>query len=151
MNWEVSGIDSFFAYVNPRQISDDLILELIRRGEQSATGRARLCLHEDVNDPLNIMLIYHDQRTSVPVHRHAPFGEYVILHKGAAEVTFLNDSLERISSVKLRDDGSGARACWVSPDRWHTLKFEEPTLFYELSQGPYNAKRTSFVDVTNHQ
>jgi cupin fold WbuC family metalloprotein len=146
MEWKVSGRDSFYHFVPSRAVSDDLVRALVRQGEQSRTGRARLCLHQHERDSLHVMLIYHDSRTSVPVHRHSPFGEYLVLVDGAAVVTFYDQSLQPDSSISISTLDGGTRACWVPPNCWHKMTFNGPTLFYEFSQGPLNEKQTSFAE-----
>ena len=139
--------ESYYAYVTPDTVKDYYISAIKEKGGQSATGRARLCFHNSPDEPLHLMLIYHDQRTQVPIHRHEPFGEYIIVLDGALEVTTYHSDFRRDKSHNICS-GMHPTPYWIPPNVWHSFKFENPTLFYEISEGPINGKTTYFADRT---
>lgn len=141
LTWEVSGQDSFFSYAQRENLLPAHLDELRRKGAESPSGRARLCLHTDPNDSLHVMLIYHDERTLVPTHRHRPFGEYIIMLEGSIDIIRFDEGLSP-AFVRSLQDQTTQLPVWIPPDTWHTLIFQKPTLFYEVSEGPFNAKTT---------
>jgi cupin fold WbuC family metalloprotein len=143
--WELSGADSYYAYVNDQNLTAELIDALYRQGKTSPTGRARLCFHDHPSSPLHIMLIYHDERTIVPIHRHLPFGEFVIVRNGAVELIFFDENFDETSRTYMGPSDNENFLCFTPPNVWHSLHFRTPTIFFELSQGPLDAKTTEFA------
>lgn len=144
VNWEVAKNQSFYAYIPADLLNRELISQLEQRGKSSATGRARYCLHEKPGDNVHIMLIYHDQRTKVPLHRHSPYGEYIISFQGDFRLVFQEDNGEK-KIINISNSG-GPYTCVVPPEKWHNLEFDGPTLFYEISEGSVDEKKTTFSD-----
>jgi cupin fold WbuC family metalloprotein len=148
ITWELSRADSYYAYVRDQKLSIDLIEELYQQGKTSQTGRARLCLHNHPSAPLHIMLIYHDERTIVPIHKHLPFGEFVIVKDGEIELIFFDESFHETSRISMGSSNKENFFCFTPPNVWHSLHFKQPTIFFELSQGPLDVKTTEFAPGT---
>jgi cupin fold WbuC family metalloprotein len=145
--WQRSGSDSYYAYVQNQRVSSELIDYLIKQGKTSPTGRARLCLHSNPSDSLHVMLIYHDERTIVPIHRHIPFGEFVIIKNGSFELISYNDDLSLKSITHIGSSGGTDVSCFTPPNQWHTLQFNKPAIFFEISMGALNEKVTEYADL----
>jgi len=143
--WQRSGTDSYYAYVKDQRLSDKLISSLIKQGRRSPTGRARLCLHSHPSDAVHIMLIYHDERTVVPIHRHMPFGEFVLVKDGSLNLVFFDEDLNINSNMHIGSSTGLEISCLTPPGVWHTLQFKQPTIFFEITQGPLNEKTTEFA------
>ena len=143
--WKISGEDSFYAYVQDQRVSAELLDKLIRQGEASPTGRARLCLHSHPSDSIHIMLIYHDERTIVPIHRHIPFGEFLLIKDGSFDLIFYDDNLNLKSSTTIALSNGMNFFGFTPAGVWHTLHFKKPTIFFEISQGPFDDKITEFA------
>ena len=143
--WERSGTDSYYTYVKSQQVSPALIDALKQQGKNSRTGRARLCLHNDPSDPIHIMLIYHDERTIVPVHRHNPYGEFVLVCEGDFEMILYDENMYEKSRTYIGSSGVGNTFCFTPANVWHTLRFNKLTIFYEISQGPLDVKTTELA------
>jgi cupin fold WbuC family metalloprotein len=145
MKWEEAKNNSFYKYIEPSMINDQHISELIRKGEESLTGRARYCLHANSEASQQLMLIYHDLRTTVPVHRHKVNGEFIIVIKGSIEVKLLNEEFDTCEIIELEAICS-PRPVWIPSMTWHTIKIvSNYCLFYESSIGPFRKENT---DVT---
>jgi len=143
--WQRSGSDSYYAYVQDQRVSAELVDSLIRQGKTSQTGRARLCLHSHPSDSLHIMLIYHDERTIVPIHRHIPFGEFVFIKDGGFDLIFYNDDLSLKSITPIGSSGGRDISCFTPATQWHTLQFNKPAIFFEISMGALNEKVTEYA------
>lgn len=146
--WERSGIDSYYFYVKDQTVSAEMVRKLINQGEASPTGRARLCLHKNPSDSLHIMLIYHDERTRVPVHKHEPYGEFILIKDGTLDLILYDENLNLTSHRCIGSSRDQDIFCFAPAGVWHTLQFRRPTIFFEISQGPFNDKTTEFATRT---
>jgi len=142
--WQKSGTDSFYAYLPQTDDKAVFIDSLKQKGLESDSGRARLCFHDSPSSSLHVMLIYHDERTKVPIHRHKPYGEYIILVDGLTTVKFFEDRGSEKESITLTTKRLST-PIYIPPYTWHTLVFDSPSLFYEISEGPLNAKTTEYA------
>jgi cupin fold WbuC family metalloprotein len=145
--WKKGKNDSYYAYVGNQGINECYVSALIKKGQESTTGRARLCFHESEKSRMNIMLIYHDQRTRVPIHRHYPHGEYIIAHQGLIRLTIYDNNLHQQEQYMI-DSSIKCTPIWVPAETWHSLEFKDATLFYEISEGSFNDKSTKIADIT---
>ena len=143
--WDRSGVDSYYTYVQEQRVSAELVDSLVHQGKTSPTGRARLCLHKDPSDSLHIMLIYHDERTIVPIHRHFPYGEFIFIKDGRFDLIFYNDDLSPQSINPIGSSSDGDIFCFTPANQWHTLKFNNPAIFFEVSMGALNEKVTEYA------
>ena len=143
--WQRSGSDSYYSYVNDQKVSAELVDCLIQQGKISPTGRARLCLHSHPSDSLHVMLIYHDERTIVPIHRHIPFGEFVFIKDGSFDLILYNDDLSLQSINPIGSSGGKSISCFTPANQWHTLQFNKPAIFFEISMGASNEKITQYA------
>jgi len=146
--WEKSGADSFYAYVSSQRVTAELIDSLYKQGKASPSGRARLCLHSHPSSTIQVMLIYHDSRTMVPIHKHAPFGEFISIVAGEFELLVYDNDLIIQSTLLLSSESGGDLFCSVPANVWHSLRFTKPTVFLEISQGPFDVKITEFAPRT---
>lgn len=147
LDWKCSGVDSYYAYVKGRLLSRQHIVALSKKGSKSPTGRARLCLHDNPEDVLQLMAIYHDERTIVPIHRHSPYGEHIFVKDGELELVLFDAALNINLTVRMSSKDNGDAGFYTPPNVWHTLKFAKPTIFFEITRGPFNAKITEFPPV----
>ncbi|CAM8630450.1 Cupin fold metalloprotein, WbuC family [Burkholderiales bacterium] len=146
MTWLISKDESYYRFCSSGMISACEIADLEIMGMKSSSGRARLCLHSGPDDHLHIMLIYHDQRTNVPIHRHQMFGEQIIMERGELKVEFFDESLTLTKCISLGKGAHQTRSIWIPPSRWHLLSFLEPCLFLEISIGAMHEKKTDFAN-----
>jgi cupin fold WbuC family metalloprotein len=143
-DWKEAKNDSFYKYVDTATLSENYVDELIKKGEESSTGRARYCLHANAEAVQQLMLIYHDERTCVPVHRHKSNGEFIILLKGSCDVIFMNENFDVDKIIKL-DARFISSPVWIPSMIWHTLRITSKfCLFFESTIGPF---REGNVDV----
>jgi cupin fold WbuC family metalloprotein len=145
LSWRVTGNDSYYAYLHESQINQRHIEELKSKGRESKTGRARLCLHKSPDSKFQLMIIYHDDRTTVEPHRHLTCGEYVMAYEGSMEVNFFDDDLTMTKKFIL-EQSANSLPLWVPANLWHCMKFTAETIFYEFSEGPFDAKITQHAD-----
>jgi len=142
--WQKSGADSFYAYLPETEDRTASINSLKQKGLESGSGRARLCFHDSPSSSLHVMLIYHDERTKVPIHRHKPYGEYIILVEGLTTVKLFEDQGSEKNKITLTPKPLST-PIYIPPCTWHTLVFDSPSLFYEISVGPLNVKTTEYA------
>jgi len=92
------------------------------------------------------MMIYHDFRTQVPIHRHQPYGEYILLMEGECKIVFYDESLSKNREINLRkSDSSLQTPVYIEPGAWHSLHFKTYAIFYEISPGADDDKVTEFA------
>ena len=145
-DWKISKVDSFYRFCDSGSYIPADVEDLIKKGNESSTGRARLCLHRANSENLHVMLIYHDQRTRVPIHRHMNFGEQIIATQGDLNIDLYDDSLILTERIQLGLGEGSVCSLWIPPQRWHTLTFSKPCLFFEISTGALNEKSTHFIN-----
>ena len=141
--WEVGENDSFYCYLHDYKHieSSSLLNQLIEKGKKSLTGRARICFHNSPIDELQSMLIYHDQRTEVPVHKHLLHAEFILPKAGTFKINYFNSVGDKIVKTVLTTENS-LIPMLTPTGTWHDLEFTGPTLFYEFKKGPFNKKDT---------
>lgn len=146
LDWQVSKNDSYYAYVPSTTTMESYIPSLLKQGKLSKSGRARMCFHHLPSAKIHLMLIHHDNRTIVPIHKHRPFGEYVIISHGSFKLTFFDSNLS-ITEILTVNRETSPHPIFIPANKWHRLEFDRPTLFYEISEGPFDAKCTEVAEI----
>jgi cupin fold WbuC family metalloprotein len=131
-NWQLNiEKQSFYKFIELKDIN---IEELIEKGKESPSGRARFCIHKNNNSFFQMMIIYHDQRTIIPVHRHLNSEEDLILINGKLNYIRYEENEEKI----LLDSSSTSNGMTTKDKIWHNIELiSDYIIFIEIVRGPY--------------
>lgn len=126
---------------------DQSALERVRQAARDSPRlRARLCLHANHADALQLMLIVLRRGTTVPRHRHPARAEcYQVLSGRLTLILYHNDGRER-ERIPLGPIDSGRTIlCRVAAGVWHTVEVEtEEVVLYEATSGPFDVDGTDY-------
>lgn len=118
-------------------IDEKLINDVFLEAEQSPRRRAVFCFHESTSDNaqrlLNVML----PETKIPIHRHPQKTETYILVMGKVEVLFYDQAGKVTDVFMLERDRCKNFGLHIPKMQWHTLRVLEPSVIFEVSDGPY--------------
>jgi len=123
-------------------LNNDLTSELLAAAMRSDRLRTNHNIHPSLEDPVQRFFNAMQPGTYVRPHRHTtpPRWELFLVLKGAVAILLFDDQGCVEERQELHADGPvfGAE---VEPGRWHALVALEPTLLFELKQGPYSAMK----------
>ncbi len=120
-----NSTDYFFNNISPKAI------QALDRLEFSKTGTKRLCLHENLESELHVMLIRMEKNNKFSFHKHMHSDEFVILMEGDLTYTFEDESI-----ISLYEDGNISLIipCGVI----HSVSTgKKGALFVEVIKGPF--------------
>lgn len=137
----------FYTEERITRVSPDDIGTLKARARQNPRGRARLCAHPDVDDPIHEMLIVHARGCYVRPHKHLSRAEsYHVIEGSGAIVTFGDDGA--VGEVIPIGDRASGRNFFLRLQEtcYHTLFIESEVLvFHETTTGPFDGDSTVFA------
>lgn len=117
-------------------IDDTLLNEVISKASRSERLRMNHNLHDslDAGDQrlLNALL----PGTVLPVHRHRHTAETYILLRGRIDVVFYADNGAECERLSLSPT-EGRYGAQIPAGRWHTVEVLEPSVIFEVKDGPY--------------
>jgi cupin fold WbuC family metalloprotein len=67
---------------------------------------------------------------------------------GEIELIFFDENFDETSRTYMSPSDNENFLCFTPPNVWHSLYFKQPTIFFELSQGPLDVKTTEFAPGT---
>jgi len=107
----------------------------------SPDGRARLCLHHALSDPVQEMIMALTSANCYPVHRHRDKAESYHILDGDLAILIFDDHgkvvQRELLSSSAQDAGKAAR---ISPMLWHAVIALSPVVvFHETTSGPFRA------------
>lgn len=117
----------------------DLFRHLLEQAAQSERKRSFLTLHASHQDPAQRLVIGLQPDSFVPIHRHTHAHQwelFVILH-GAVDLLIFDDVGLLISRQRI-EAGSAMCAIELTPNTWHTVICQQPAVFIEIKQGPFD-------------
>lgn len=126
--------------------NDSVIQELKKVAEQSPRKVARICLHENPEDPLHEMIIALFQGSPVRRHRHPQQAESYHIIEGSVKLTFYReDGSEWDSKILSTIDSEADRCCRIQKGIWHFVEpLTEVVVFHEVKLGPFRPESTDF-------
>lgn len=118
-------------------IIDNKLLDAVA-AQAKATPRLRMNynFHEMPEAKAQRLLNALEPGTIVPIHRHRHTAETYVVLRGKAEVLFYDDSGAQTAMFHL-DPLAGNYGVHIPQGQWHTLIIVEPTVVFEVKDGPY--------------
>jgi cupin fold WbuC family metalloprotein len=117
------------------------------RAEHAPLGRARLCAHGSMSDPLHEMLIVVDRDSYIRPHRHPGKTESLHVIEGAADLVVFDDDGTVADVVPIGDYASDRVFYYrLNAPLFHTLRLRSDKLtVHETTNGPFNPSETEFA------
>ena len=142
--WNKNNKNSIYKFVNYLDID---INELILFGKSNINGRARLCIHKNNFNFFQSMIIYHDNRTILPIHRHLKTTEDLILLHGSLEYFVYDDDFNITKKIELNAD-SELNGVTTLKNTWHNIKIiSDFIIFLENVKGSYEKNITEIRNI----
>ncbi len=122
------------------QLDSALFQRLLDEAALSARKRSFLTLHASHQDPVQRLVIGLLPESFVPIHRHTQpqQWELFIILSGAVDLLVFDDAGKVLSRQHIAA-GSALCAVELPPLTWHSLVCEQPAVFIEIKQGPFDA------------
>jgi len=105
----------------------------------SPDGRARLCLHQALSDPVQEMVMALTSANCYPIHRHREKAESYHILDGDLGILIFDDQ-GRVSQRQLLSSSTpgGGQAMRIAPMIWHAVIALSPIcVFHETTSGPF--------------
>lgn len=132
--WITNNNNSIYKFVNNLDID---VNDLILNGKKNINGRARLCLHKNNQNFFQFMIIYHDYRTVLPIHRHLNITEDLILLHGSLDYFSYDDNFNVIKQIYLNAN-SEQNGVTTIQNTWHNMEIKSDyIIFIENVKGSY--------------
>lgn len=123
-----------------RSVIDRALVNELAMLEFSATGTRRICLHENEDAPLHIMLVELAPDAAYPRHLHRDSDETTIIVQGKLDVVIWTNGLDQPStSHRLSLHLGDPTAALIPQSTWHrTTAAESGTVYLEVKGGPFD-------------
>jgi cupin fold WbuC family metalloprotein len=122
-----------------KQINQAIFSELSVKAAMSPRKRSHFNLHEQLNDPIQRLLVAIDPGSYIRPHRHPEPNKWecFFVIKGSAEVLIFSEDGKVIDKTEIIDGGN-IEGVEISAGAWHTLiASSSGTILFELKPGPY--------------
>jgi cupin fold WbuC family metalloprotein len=117
-------------------IDNKLLDEVSAKAKSSPRLRMNYNFHESLDSKAQRLLNALEPGTILPIHRHQHTAETYVLLRGKIEVQFYDETGAQTESFKL-DPLEGNYGVQIPQDQWHTLVVVEPSVIFEVKDGPY--------------
>ena len=116
---------------------DDRLLDRVQ-DEAKASERLRMNfnLHESLEAKAQRLLNALEPGTVLPIHRHTHTAETYILVRGRIDVMFYDESATERERYPLNTQ-EGRYGVQIPAGQWHTIEVHEPSVIFEVKDGPY--------------
>lgn len=127
-------------------VDEDLILDLISEARKNKGNKARLCLHQEPNEVMQVTYLAFVAPYEDKVHCHPHRPEVLIPILGQAEARVFDQFGSILSSQILR--GKSGEAFSTDVGTWHSLKVQSPEfVMVEIGLGPFRQDSTIFMNM----
>lgn len=127
-------------------VDQELILELISEARKSGSNKARLCLHQEPNEVMQVTYLAFIAPYEDKVHCHPHRPEVLIPILGEAEARVFDQFGNILSSQIMR--GKSGEAFSSDVGTWHSLKVQSSEfVMIEIGLGPFRPDSTIFMNM----
>lgn len=128
-------------------VTDTMLGELKARAKNAPLLRARICLHSDVEHPVQEMVIAFYKDTYVRPHRHIGASESFHVMEGEIDVIFFDEVGKLTDRVRLGGPETNSPSLYrLSEAKWHSLVVAtEYAIVHEVSKGPFRRDQACFA------
>ncbi|MDD4848572.1 MAG: WbuC family cupin fold metalloprotein [Bacteroidales bacterium] len=122
-------------------IDQPLFKQLHQQAKASPRLRMNYNLHDSLDDKVQRLLNALEPGTIIPIHRHQHTDETYILLEGTMNLIFFNDD-KTVKYTQLLSVASGCVGINIPSGQWHTIDVLEPSVIFEVKEGPYQPLKT---------
>jgi cupin fold WbuC family metalloprotein len=127
------------------KVNDEVILELLNLARINVNGKARLCLHPNSDEIMQVTYLAFVAPYEDKIHCHPHRPEVLIPIRGKAETRTFDDS-GNVLTTDLMIGGSGS-AFSTEKLKWHSLKLiTYEFVMVEIGIGPLISNSTTYID-----
>jgi glucose-6-phosphate isomerase len=137
---------AFFADEDVIEVAGERLAWLKEQARHAALGRARICLHRNLDEQIQEMVIAFLRDSYVRPHRHVGTRESFHIIEGLLSVVFFDDEGNVTRRLNMGPVGSGRPFLYrLSADLWHTVLPEsDEVVIHETTLGPFRRDRTEY-------
>jgi cupin fold WbuC family metalloprotein len=117
-------------------IDNKLLDDVSAKAKESPRLRMNYNFHEGPDSKAQRLLNALEPGTILPIHRHQHTAETYVLLRGKIEVQFYDETGVQTASFNL-DTFKGNYGVQIPKGQWHTLVVVEPSVIFEVKDGPY--------------
>ncbi len=119
--------------------TSELLNQLNDKAASSTRLRANHNIHPKLDDPVQRFINAMQPGTYVRPHRHTepPRWELFFILSGHVSILLFDDQ-GRVSDRYELQEGGSMPGLEIPPGQWHTLVALQPSILFELKEGPYN-------------
>jgi cupin fold WbuC family metalloprotein len=122
-------------------VDETMVAELVSIAKENADGKARLCLHPDAAELMQVTYLAFNAKYNEAIHKHPHRPEVLIPIRGKAERRIHNEAGEIVNS-QIMAGGSGM-AFSTERNLWHSLILKSETfVMVEIGLGPFGSDST---------
>jgi len=133
----------FHARAWGERLDENLMEILIEIAKSQSNHKARLCLHPDPDEKLQVTYLAFTKPYSDKIHKHPNRPEVVVPLYGLAFHSIFNSKGELIKKQLL--DGTRTVAISTKINEWHTIELEsENFVMLEIGIGPFLPNSTIY-------
>jgi cupin fold WbuC family metalloprotein len=120
-------------------IDDAMVRRMRGLALGSPDGRARLCLHHALNDPVQEMILSLTEANCYPAHRHRDKAESYHILDGDLGILIFDDAGKVLHRHLLSSAApESGKALRIGPMLWHAVIALSPVVvFHETTSGPF--------------
>ena len=126
-------------------VDEELILELVSEARRSKAKKARLCLHKDPEEIMQVTYLAFISPYEDRIHNHPHRAEVLVPILGEAEARTFDDEGNLLSNKLMR--GKSGEAFSSNLGTWHSLKVKSSEfVMIEIGVGPFRPDSTTFFE-----
>ncbi len=128
-------------------VDREIIEKLKILASQSNLKRSRLCLHQNLSDKVQEMVITVCRGSYIPPHRQLNKKKSYNVIEGRMMIFFFDERGNILRKIEMGLPGSDKPFIYrFSSSQWHTiLPMTNSVTYLETISGPYNKKETQFA------
>lgn len=121
-----------------------ILEELLHEAELNPNNKARLCLHPDPSDILQVTYLAFHAPYKDKIHCHPNRNEVLIPVYGYAKLSFYDDTGLVIRTHKM--EGEKPFAIATPPGVWHSVEvLSDSFAMVEIGTGPFSSSSTKYM------
>ena len=130
--------------IRTSEVNSKILREIMHNAQFSPKKRARVCLHEDDDSDIHVMLISLDKQSVIPTHKHSDRPEFYILLNGHVRISIFAENGLVDRTIELEYPSETKIFTFYMPKGvWHSLQvLSESCLVLEVTSGPFKRSAT---------
>jgi len=120
-------------------IVNDSLFSKLASLQYSSTGTRRICLHQNEESPLHIMLVQAAHGNKFPRHFHNDSDEVTVVLRGRLKIDLWVTGIHNPPTTHLLDPTTSSQVCFLSKGCPHvTEPLTSDVIYLEVKLGPFS-------------